>query len=302
MNLARMLAFAGAIAVIVGVHGAAAAPAAMHVKVTGKDFAAQLKSTPKTLPQGQGLVRLDREVWGGRQEASDPRASGRYRAAFDTWEYADGRAHFTDMSMSLTNAKGSWRGNSIGARTRDGSHFIRAVAYGQGAYRGLRYVAIFHDKASGTAGTHLLEVDGWIERGTAQAKQPVVTDDVHDKVTGTSRPDRVLPVFGDLRSGVERTSDPRTSGRYAGTMKMWQYPDGRMHFYGTYKLTSELGTWIGKWHGILTNDRRYLEFVDALGTGDLAGLRYRHVNSGRYPKSAPKTIRLSANGWIESVK
>lgn len=302
MNLVRLLALSlgAAVVIAVGVQRAAGAPAAMHVKVTGKDSASQ--SSVKPLPEVTGVLDRRHEVWGGRQDSSDARVSGRYRVAFDVWEYPDERVHFADMSMTLSGAKDSWRADSFGVNTRDGSHYIRALAYGQGAYRGLRYVAIVHDKASGSAGTHLFDVDGWIERGKAPAKQPVVTDDVHDKVTGTSRPDRILSVMGDLRVGVERTSDPRTSGKYRGAMKVWTYPDGRMHFFGTYKLTSKQGVWIGQWHGIMTSDRRYLEFVDALGTGELAGLRYRHVNSGNYPKSGPRTITLSTTGWIESVE
>jgi hypothetical protein len=84
-------------------------------------------------------------------------------------------------------------------------------------------------------------------------------------------------------------------------MKLWTYPDGRMHFFGNYKLSNELGVWRGDLHGIVTVDRRYIQFVDARGTGAFAGLRYRHVASGRYPKSAPKTIPLSVTGWIESI-
>lgn len=299
MNLTRVfvVAFGAALVATAGLQGAAGATGAMHVKVTGKDYAGQLSA--KSMPAPQGVVRLDHQVWGGRQEASDQRAAGRYRSTFDTWEYRDGRVHFADMTFSLKNAKGSWAGASIGARSTDGSHFIRAVAYGRGAYRGLRYVAIFHDKASGTAGTHLLDIDGWIDRGTAPARRPVATDDVHVKVTGKSTPDRVLP---DQWAGFDKTSDPRTSGRYRTTMKLWTYPDGRMHFLGKYELSSELGTWKGEWHGIVTSDRRYVRFVDALGTGDLAGLRYRHVDVGRFPKSAPAPVSLSVNGWIESIE
>lgn len=301
MNLVRLLAFSlgAALAIVVGVQGAAGAPAAMHVKVTGKDYASQL--SVKSMPAPKGVVRLDREVWGGRQEASDPRVAGQYRSTFDTWEYVDGRAHFADMSFSLKNAKGSWAGASMGARSTDGSHFIRAIAYGQGMYRGLRYVAIFHDKASGTAGTHLLDIDGWIERGAAPSKQPVVTDDVHVKVTGSSTPVQVLPAMG-LRAGTEKTSDSRTSGKNRGTMKLWRFDDGRMHFSGTYELSSGAGSWKGVWHGVVTADRRYMQFVDALGAGEYEGLRYRHVDTGVYPKSAPKTIKLSVDGWIESVE
>lgn len=174
MNLMRLLAISlgAALAIVVGGLGAAGAPAAMHVKVMGKDYASQLSRKSKPMPEGQSLVRLDHEVWGGKQEASDARVSGRYRTALDVWEYRDERSHFADMSMSLSNAKGSWRGDSIGVNTRDGSHFIRAIAYGRGAYRGLRYVAIVHDKASGAAAAHLFDVDGWIERGAAPSRQP----------------------------------------------------------------------------------------------------------------------------------
>jgi len=85
-------------------------------------------------------------------------------------------------------------------------------------------------------------------------------------------------------------------------MTSLEYPDGRMHFFGKYRLLSELGTWEGNWYGVVTKDRRYIQFVDALGTGDFEGLRYRHVDTGTYPKSSPKTITLVVNGWIESVK
>ena len=165
----------------------------------------------------------------GREEVSDPRVSGRYRSAFDVWEYRDGRAHFTDMTFTLTNAHGSWTGASFVARGADGSHYIRGIAYGTGTNKGLRYVMVLHDKPSGSA-------------------------------------------------------------------------DGRMHFFGKYRLLSELGTWEGNWYGVVTKDRRYIQFVDALGTGDFEGLRYRHVDTGTYPKSSPKTITLVVNGWIESMK
>jgi hypothetical protein len=300
MNLTRMLAVSlGAVAAAIGVQGAAGAPVAMHVKVTGKDYAAQQSVKPLPVPRGVSERRF--EAWGGRVEASDARVAGRYRSTFVTWEYSDGRAHFADMTFSLKNARGSWAGRSIGARSANGSHDIRAVSYGQGAYRGLRYVAIFHDRASGSAGTHLLDIDGWIESGTVPATQPVVTDDVHVKITGSSTPAQVLPAMG-LRAGVEKTSDRRTTGRYRGTMKLWEFADGCMHFSGTYELTSGAGSWKGEWHGIVTSDRTYIQFVDALGTGAYSGLRYRHVDKGSYPRSAPKTIKLSVNGWIESVK
>jgi hypothetical protein len=301
MSLTRLLTlgFGAALSIVVGAQGAAGAPAAMHVGVTGKDYAAQVSAKP--LPDVQGVLERRFETWGGRVEASDARVAGQYRSTFVTWEYSDGQAHFADIAFALKNAKGSWVSRSIGARSENGSHDIRALAYGQGAYRGLRYVAIFHDRASGSAGTHLLDIDGWIERGTAPATQPVVTDDVHVKITGSSAPAQVLPAMG-LRAGVEKTSDPRTSGRYRGTMKLWKYRDGRMHFSGTYALTSDAGSWQGVWHGVVTSDRRYIQFVDALGTGAYKGLRYRHVDKGSYPKSAPKTIKLSVNGWIESVK
>lgn len=144
-------------------------------------------------------------------------------------------------------------------------------------------------------------MDGWIERATAPASLPIVTDDVHVKVIGSSAPAQVLPAMG-LRAGAEKTTDPRTTGKYRGTMKLWRFQDGRMHFSGAYELTSGAGSWRGEWHGIVTRDRRYIQFVDALGTGEYAGLRYRHVDTGSYPKSAPKTVKLSVNGWIESVK
>jgi hypothetical protein len=302
MKLMRLLALslAAAVVIAVGVQGAVGAPEAMHVKVTGKDSASQ--SSVKPLPEVTGVLDRRHEVWAGRQDSSDARVSGRYRVAFDVWEYRDESSHFADMSMTLSNAKGSWRADSFGVNTRDGSHLIRALAYGQGAYRGLRYVAIVHDKASGSAGTHLFDVDGWIERGTAPAKQPVATGDVHDKVTGTIALQSVIPGGWQIRNGVEKSSDPRTSGAYVGTMKRWTYPDGRMHFFGNYKLENELGVWRGELHGVVTVDRRYIQFVDARGTGAFAGLRYRHVDSGRYPESAPKTIKLSVVGWIESVE
>lgn len=168
MHLSRTLALGFAVGFAIGAQGASARPGgAMHVKVTGKDYASQLSMRSKPMPEGQSLVRLDHEVWGEKQEASDARVSGRYGTAFDVWEYRDERSHFADMSMSLSDAKGSWTGSSIGVNTRDGSHFIRAIAYGQAAYRGLRYVAIVHDKASGAAAAHLFDIDGWIERGTA---------------------------------------------------------------------------------------------------------------------------------------
>ena len=293
------LSLGSTVAIVIGVQGAAGAPAAMHVKVTGRDYASQLSVKP--LPDVPGVLDRRREVWGGRDEMSDPRVTGRYRSAFNTWEYSDGRAHFADMTFSLTNAKGAWKGSSIGVRGTDGSHFIRGVSYGAGHYQGLRYVVILYDKASGTAGTHLLDVDGWIERVTAAPPVVESTDEVHVKVTGKSTPAQVLPATGQ-RAGTERTSDPRTTGAYRGTMKLYRYSDGRMHFFGTYALENEQGTWEGDWYGVVTRDRRYIQFVDAVGTGAFEGLRYRHVDVGRYPKSSPKTVTLAVNGWIESVE
>ncbi len=129
----------------------------------------------------------------------------------------------------------------------------------------------------------------------------MATDDVHVKIVGKSRPLQVLPAMG-LRAGTEKTSDPRTTGTYRGTMKLHRYSDGRMHFSGTYALENDQGTWEGDWYGIVTKDRRYIQFVDALGTGAFEGLRYRHVDTGMYPRSGPKTITLAVNGWIESIE
>jgi hypothetical protein len=64
----------------------------MHVEVTGKDFASEPSSTPRPMPEGFALIRLGHEVWGGRQEMTGPRVNGRFRAAFDWWEYPDGHA------------------------------------------------------------------------------------------------------------------------------------------------------------------------------------------------------------------
>ncbi len=44
-----------------------------------------------------------------------------------------------------------------------------------------------------------------------------------------------------------------------------------------------------------------MQCVDAIGTGAFEGLRYRHVDTGKYPLSRPKTVTLAVNGWIESV-
>lgn len=138
-----------AVAIAAGVQGAAGAPTSMHVKVTGKDFASQLSLEP--LP-GRAGVSGRSEVWGGREETSDPRVSGRYGSAFGVWEYSDYRAHFTDGTYALTNARGQWKGTFYGVRGPDGSHYLFGTHEGRGAYRGLRYRTVVHDKASGTSG------------------------------------------------------------------------------------------------------------------------------------------------------
>jgi hypothetical protein len=285
-----------AMALVAAAHGASSAS---HAKVVGKDWARQV--APGTDERRGSAVVTRRARWGGREKTTDGRVSGTYRNAFDIWAYPDGRMHFADVEFVLKNARGAWNGSGFGARAADGSHYIFATSLGGGAHAGLRYRLFVHDKASGTAAAHTFDVDGWIERGAASATQPVVTDDVHLKVAGSSTPVQALPARG-MRAGAEKTSDSRTTGKYRGTMKLWKFQDGRMHFSGTYELTSGAGSWTGEWHGIVTSDRRYIQFVDALGSGAFAGLRYRHVDTGRYPKSAPKTIKLSVDGWIESVK
>ncbi len=71
------LSLGTAVAIAVGVQGAAGAPAAMHVKITGKDWARQLASgTDET----RGRVTIThRTLWGGTARTSDPRVSGTYR-------------------------------------------------------------------------------------------------------------------------------------------------------------------------------------------------------------------------------
>lgn len=300
MNPTRLVALSvgAAVAIVVLVQGAVGAPAAMHVKVTGKDWAREL--APGTSEYRDRITVTRRTRWGGRVEASDPRVSGTYRTVFDIWAYPDNRMHFTDASLTLANARGFWKGQSFGARGADGSHYIFGTQHGGDAYSGLRYRIFVHDRASGTAAAHTFDVDGWIERLFWPPPNPKTTDDVHVNVTGSSTPIQVLPAAG-VRAGTERTSDPRTTGKHRGTMKLWKYRDGRMHFSGRYELTSGAGSWKGEWYGIVTKDRRYIQFVDALGTDEYAGLRYRHVDTGVYPKSSPKTIKLSVNGWIESV-
>jgi hypothetical protein len=268
-----------------------------HLKVIGKDYAAGLSQ--RALPRAGNAIRLH-QVWGGRQEASDRRVSGRYRTEFVSWEYADGRVHFTDQTFTLTNPRGGFKGAAFGARCIDGSHFIRAVADGTGAYKGLRYVTVIHDRASGSAGSHLFEIDGWLDRSGPTPPQATAADVVHAKITGTNTPYRLKSAMG-LRSGIEKTSDPRTTGIFRGTMRFWEFDDGRWHFSGTGRLVTKAGVWTGTWLGVRTPDRTYMQFVDLAGQGALAGLRYRHVDTGRVPTSSPDTITLSVNGWIESV-
>jgi len=110
----------------------------------------------------------------------------------------------------------------------------------------------------------------------------------------------VLPARG-LRAGAEKTSDPRLSGGYRGTMTSYQirtahallggvHPRERArHLEGEVVRRRDAGPPV-------------LQFVDAIGTCAFEGLRYRHVDTGRYPKSGAKTITLAVNGWIESVK
>jgi len=113
----------------------------------------------------------------------------------------------------------------------------------------------------------------------------------------------VKPLWGGLgtQPGTERTSDPRTTGKFRPGRYRAGYPGGRLYVYGAYALVSRLGTWTGRWYGV-TQDRRYIQFVDATGRGAFAGLRYRHVDTGTYPMSNPKTITLTVNGWIESIE
>ena len=101
-----------AVAIAVGVQRAAGAPAATHAKVTAREWASQLSVTP--LPGSPGVSRRI-EVWGGREQASDSRLSGRFKARFDVWEYRDGRAHFRNGIFTLTNARGQWTGTFFGS-------------------------------------------------------------------------------------------------------------------------------------------------------------------------------------------
>ena len=58
-----------AFAMAAGIRRALGAPAAMHVEVTGKDYASQQSVRP--WPDVSGVLDRRSEVWGGRQETYD---------------------------------------------------------------------------------------------------------------------------------------------------------------------------------------------------------------------------------------
>lgn len=299
MGVTRLLGFSlgAVVAISVGVQGAVGAPAAMHVKITGKDWARQL--APGADERRGNAVVTRRARWGGKAKTTDSRVSGTYRNAFDIWGYPDSRMHFADIKIVLKNPRGAWKGSGFGIREADGSHYIFATSVGSGAHAGLRYRLFVHDKASGSAEAHTFDVDGWIERATAPTPQPVVAGDVHVKVVGRSNN---AAGSAGVRIGSETTSDPRTTGGYTGTVRMWKFPDGRLHLSGEFALRSSLGTWTGTRYAIVTSDGRYIEFVDLLGQEGLSGLRYRRVGNGRWPGAATASFTLTVSGWIESVK
>lgn len=131
-----------------------------HIKVTGNAWSTELKPSSETR---SGSVRIYRNgLWGGTEKTSDPRTTGKYTVTMTSYEYPDGRAHLWGL-YTLTNARGTWKGPWYGVRAKDGSHYIFVDATGNGAFRGLRYRYVDTDKASGDAGSHTFDLNGWIE-------------------------------------------------------------------------------------------------------------------------------------------
>ncbi len=306
---AATLVVAGALAG--SMPGAGAVTTPMHVKVVGKEWTSRLQ--PGTAAKKDGADVTVGDVWGGREETSDPRVSGTYRITFDLWWYPGGAVHFPVIAYTLTNSGGKWQGASFGGRGSDGSHYVLGTAYGAGSFQGLRYRFVAYDKESGTASSHTFDLDGWIERGTAPASEPrVVPGSKHVRVTGKDQASPLRPgtetrsgtatITGNaVWSGTEETSDPRTTGAYRATTTAYRYPDGRVHFSGMVALANARGTWKGPLHGIRAPDGREFLFVDAQGTGSYRGLRFRSVSTGTAPvAAASRTFDLE--GWIEQVK
>jgi len=262
------------------------------------------------------VVQMRHDAWTYRQDASDPRLSGRFDVVFNVDQrQADLSARFWGTSR-LSNQGGTWVGRWTGGIAAAGDvHHCYLTQKGTGEYAGLvsHCSGWFVEAGEGFTPDIQIVNAGWIETADGSPVPPAPGPG--------STPSNWTPVVGiatTVQTGYDgpgpwvfdlQQSDPRLSGRLEGGVEEIgsARSDGSIDYYASNTVSNQDGAWetlVSADPMVRGPSPGYEHFMywTSTGSGAYAGLTYHGFWRFMEPHDFVPGDTFVYTGWIEEAK